>query len=309
MGIKNKSAVTVGLALLAMVFWGSIFSFIKLGYGAFGINTEKPADILMFAAIRFLVCGILVCAFCFLNRKKYTMPTKKDIFNISAMGFFQIFLHYTCTYIGLSMTASSKTALLKQLGTLLYVSLAFLFFKDEKFSIFKIIGVILGFGGIIAMNANGGAITFARGDLLIIAASFCTVISAVMSKKFVQHVSPVLVTGISQLFGGVMLMAVSLILGGTFPAFNLKAAAVLAYICFASITGYTLWYYVIGKIELSALFIIKFAEPVFACVFAALILGENIFKIQYLAGFLLISLGIVLGGRKQKENGTPEKSE
>ncbi|MBO7519391.1 MAG: DMT family transporter [Clostridia bacterium] len=309
MSIENRSVVTVGLALLSMVFWGSIFSFIKLGYKAFGINTEKPADILMFAAIRFLVCGILVCAFCFLNRKKYTMPTKKDILNISVMGFFQIFLHYTCTYIGLSLTASSKTALLKQLGTLLYVSLAFLFFKDEKFSIFKIIGVILGFGGIIAMNAKGGAITFARGDILIIAASFCTVISAIMSKKFVRHVSPVLVTGMSQLFGGVLLLAVSLVLGGAFPAFNLKAAAVLAYICLASIAGYTLWYYVIGRIELSALFIIKFAEPVFACIFAALILGENILRIQYLAGFLLISLGIVLGGRKQQESKAAEKTE
>lgn len=48
--------------------------------------------------------------------------------------------------------------MLKQLGTLLYVSLAFLFFKDEKFSWYKIIGVLLGFIGIIAMNANAAVI-------------------------------------------------------------------------------------------------------------------------------------------------------
>ena len=135
--MKDKNTFTLVIALLSMAFWGSLFSCIKLGYAAFAINTEKPADILLFAAMRFLICGILVSAFCFIKREKYGTPSKKDVFGISLMGFFQIFLHYTCTYIGLSLTARSKTALLKQLGTLLYVSFAFLFFKDEKFSIYK----------------------------------------------------------------------------------------------------------------------------------------------------------------------------
>ena len=45
------------------------------------------------------------------------------------------------------------------------------------------------------------------------------------------------------------------------------------------------------------MFIIKFAEPLFACLFGAIILGENIFKWQYLIAFLLISFGIVLGNK------------
>lgn len=308
--MENKNVSAVFLALLAMAFWGSIFSCIKLGYVAFSVNTEEAADILIFAAMRFLICGFSVCSFCLIKRGEYGLPSKKDVFRISAMGFFQIFLHYTCTYIGLSLTASSKTALLKQLGTLLYVSLAFLFFKDEKFSIYKIFGVLAGFCGIIAINANGGGISFARGDILIIAASVCTVVSAIMSKKAVKSVTPLWVTGISQLFGGTVLLAAGLIMGGGFPAFTFKACMILLYICAASIAGYTLWYYVQREIELSALFIIKFAEPVFACIFAAVILGENIFKIQYLSGFLLISLGIVLGGRKRKEEkvGTEESN-
>jgi drug/metabolite transporter (DMT)-like permease len=39
-------------------------------------------------------------------------------------------LHYAFTYIGLSSTDSSKTALIKQLGSLIYVCFAFLFFKN-----------------------------------------------------------------------------------------------------------------------------------------------------------------------------------
>lgn len=47
------------------------------------------------------------------------------------------------------------------------------------------------------------------------------------------------------------------------------------------------------------MYIIKFAEPLFACVFGAILLGENIFKIQYLLAFLLISFGIVLGNKSE----------
>ena len=48
------------------------------------------------------------------------------------------------------------------------------------------------------------------------------------------------------------------------------------------------------------MFIIKFAEPLFACLFGALILGENILKWQYLIAFLLISFGIILGNKSDK---------
>ena len=59
-------------------------------------------------------------------------------------------------------------------------------------------------------------------------------------------------------------------------------------------------YYVLRISELSKLFIIKFAEPLFACVFGAVILNEDIFKLQYLAAFILISAGIFIGHIRQR---------
>ena len=83
--------------------------------------------------------------------------------------------------------------------------------------------------------------------------------------------------------------------------FTLKSTAVFAYICTASISSYTIWYYVLKNNSLSKMFIIRFAEPLFACIFGAILLGENIFKIQYLLAFVLISVGIVLGNRSEAE--------
>ena len=54
---------------------------------------------------------------------------------------------------------------------------------------------------------------------------------------------------------------------------------------------------IVKKGELSKLFIIKFAEPMFACIFGALILGENVFSIQYLSSFFLICIGILVSNK------------
>lgn len=215
------------------------------------------------------------------------------------MGLFSIVLHYAFTYIGLSMTDSSKTALMKQLGALIYVCFAFLFFKNENFSILKIAGAIIGFGGIIAINYSSDGIAFSTGDIVIILASICVVISSVISKKSVEHNSPFWITGISQLTGGIILFVAALAMGAQMPVFTLESTAVFAYICIASVSAYTLWYYILKNNSLSKMFIIKFAEPLFACVFGAILLGENIFKLQYLAAFVLISLGIVLGNKSE----------
>lgn len=280
-----------------MALWGSLFPFIKIGYNAFNISANSIPDILMFASVRFITSGFMVCVICLLRKEKIATPKLKNAGNIIIMGLFSIVLHYTFTYIGLSTTDSSKTALIKQLGALIYVCFSFLFFKSEKFSFLKIVGAIVGFCGIIAINYNPDGITFSTGDTLIILASVCMVTANIISKKSVEHNSPYWITGISQLSGGIILFIAALCLGGEMLDFTLKSTAVFAYICTASIVSYTLWYYVLKSNSLSKMFIIKFAEPLFACVFGAVLLGENIFKIQYLSAFIMISAGIIMGNK------------
>lgn len=292
---------TISLALLVMALWGSLFTVVKIGYGAFNISSSSIPGIIMFASVRFIISGLVVCVFSFFRKEKIEAPKGKSIASIIMVGLFSIVLHYIFTYVGLSTTDSSKTALIKQLGSLIYVCFAFLFFKNEKFNIFKIIGAIIGFGGIIAINFNPNGISFSVGDILIIGASFCTVISNVLAKKYVEGNSPFWITGISQFAGGIILLIVAISMGAQMLTFTLKSTLVFTYICTASILGYTLWYYVLKTAALSKLFIIKFAEPLFTCVCGAVLLGENIFKIQYLLAFILISVGIILGNKSGAE--------
>lgn len=295
---KLSGLRTILLSLLVMLLWGSLYPCIKVGYKAFAINSTDIPSILMFAGTRFAICGVIICAIALIKKDKIEKPKKRSIGIILIVGLFSIILHYSFLYIGISTTDSSKTALIKQLGSLLYVCFAFLFIKSETFSIWKIVGAVVGFLGIIAINFNGNGVSFSSGDILIVFASVCTVIANILIKKIARNNSPFWITGISQFSGGLILMIVSLIMGGRMLTFNWQAFGVFAYICGASMAGYILWNYILKISDLSNMFIIKFAEPLFACIVSAIILKENIFQWQYLIAFVLISIGIIIGNQK-----------
>lgn len=281
-------------ALLVMLLWGTLFPMVKLGYSVYNIVTT--GDILLFAGIRFTICGGIICLYALIKDRNSYKTVNDSIVPVLLSGLFAITLHYAFTYTGLSLTDSSKTAILKQVGVLFYVCFSFIFFKEDKLTVKKLIAVLMGFAGIIAINTSSGGISFNVGDALIISASFCTVFSNVISKKALVNVKPVTMTGISQVFGGVILLIGGKILGGS-VSFDINNLYVMIYICLASIISYCIWFSVVKSGELSKLFIIKFAEPAFACVFGALILNENIFQLQYLIAFLLIASGIYISNK------------
>ena len=285
-----------------MLLWGSLFPMVKLGFSAYEVNST--ADILLFAGIRFVICGGVISIFAAIRDKESYCPIKGSIFPILLSGIFAIVLHYGFTYLGLELTDSSKTALIKQVGALFYVCFSFLFIKEDTPTVKKIVAAAVGFLGIVVLNISSEGVSFALGDLLILCASFCTVFSNAISKKVFVKVSPITSTGISQLFGGAVLLAVGFAMGGNVHFRWDSSLLIMVYICIASIVSYCIWFGIVKNGELSKLFIIKFAEPVFACIFGALILSEDIWKIQYLIAFLLISGSIWISNVKRKKQNT-----
>ena len=290
--MKNKNAQLLP-ALLTMVLWGTLFPMVKLGFSLSLVS--GIGDTLLFAGLRFLIAGAIIAAFSAIRDPKSYSQASGSILPILLAGAFAVILHYGFSYVGLTMTDSSKTAILKQTGALFYVSFSFLFIREDRPTVRKILAAIIGFIGIMALELNGGGgFKFAVGDLLIIVSSFCTVISNVICKGVFKKVSPVTATAISQFFGGAVLTVIGLILGGDIYLGTIASILTFAYIILASVVSYCVWYGGVKRGELSRLFIVKFTEPLFACVFSAFILGEDILKIKYLIAFLLISAGVVI---------------
>jgi len=295
--MKNKGLI---YSFIVMLLWGLLFPTVKMGYRAFGISSV--GDILSFAGLRFLICGILITAFAVVRNPQGVKELRKHWHMVLLSGLFAIILHYGFTYTALSLTDGSKTAILKQLGAVFYICFAALFFADDRLTWQKVIGLVLGIGGIVVINVDASGIKFQVGDLLIIAASFCTVFSNITSKKVFQYVEPILSTGVSQLFGGIVLLIVGLMSGGEIWTVVPKTGEqmmVLAVILMASIISYCLWFLIVQKEKLSKLFIIKFSEPLFAAIFGWILLGEDTLNANYIAAFILISAGIIVANLKK----------
>ena len=292
---KRKNALkTLLLALLVMALWGSLFPMIKLGYGAFNIVSSDIPTIILFAGMRFTFSGVILIAIVSSRSKCFDTPKKKEILPILLGALVTIILHYSFTYLALSIGEGSKTAIVKQICFLFLGCFAFLFDKNDKFTVNKVIAAILGFAGIIATAYDGTAIVFMLGDLLLLLASACSAAGTIISKKATQTVSPMKFVAYSQFFGGVVLLAVGVALGGRIAQINAKAVLTFLYICAASITAYTIWNMLLKSGSVSKLSIIKFTEPLFAVIFSGFILGENVLKLSYLVAMLLMLLSLIV---------------
>ena len=179
----NKKIKTTLQCIIVMMLWGMLFPLVKCGYTVFEINSSFAPNLLLFAGIRFLICGGVLMLFCIAKKQPLTVRTAKNKLHLLSVALFTVVLHYGCTYTGLGMVDSGKTALLKQLGALLFICFSFLFFKEDKFSLKKLAGAVLGICGIVALNTEALCFSLGAGELLIICASFCTVIANISSKK------------------------------------------------------------------------------------------------------------------------------
>ena len=295
---------TIVLALIVMLLWGSLYPSVKFAYREFGISGAFIPDLLLFAGLRFVVSGGLISLVCKGKKTSMGICAAKDWCSILLMGVVAIGLHYACSYVGLSYTDSSKTALLKQLGVLFFICFSFLFVKNEKFAIKKIVAALLGLCGIVVLNVSSLQIRLGIGEILIIFASVFTVISNVICKKFCSKINPLWMTGLSQLAGGGILTVVGFLLGGRLNSCSLAGVGIAVYILFATVVSYAIWYTVVQKNDLSYLFIIKLSEPIFSAVIGAAILEENVFTLQYGTAFVLVALAVVISNIKTKNKRT-----
>ena len=289
----KKSSVIL-LAFFVCLLWGTLYPMVKVCYNE--LNIVGIPSILLLVGVRFSVCGGAVTLFCFKKKSEKLAAVKGDFWMILAVGLFAIILHYGFKFAAMAVADSGRTAIVGQIGTLLYVCFSFLFFKDDKFSIKKVVAVLLGFIGVIVINlgSSGSGSLIGLGDVLVLISAVFYLASIIISKKVYSRVDDVVVTGVNQLFGGIVMLFAGICMGGTMSLREWYSGYALVYVCVASIASYVIWGKVLNAGLLSKLFIIKFAEPVFACIFGAILLGEDIFKLQYLFAFLIIAAGIVL---------------
>ena len=306
---QRANLIPILLALVVMMCWGSLYPVVKLGYAEFEIDTKYYPNLLLFAGVRFTVSGLLITLFLTGKNKAIpTVKTGKEWIGIALVALFSVMLNYSLAFYGLSIVESSKTALLKQAGALIFIVLSALLFKESKMTVGKGIGAVLGACSIVILNINQLGISMGFGETIIILSSFCTVTASVICKKMLKGTDAIVVTGYSQLIGGVVLLVIGLAFGGKVTIAEGSDWLLFGYMVVATCASYMIWYTIVQRYDLSKLFIVKLSEPLFAAIIGAIILPENIFQWHYLGAFLCIATAVVISNisltRKEKPQET-----
>ena len=297
--IFQRPLWVVVFALSAAMAWGWAYPLIKLGFAEFQITQLMTGSKMLFAGIRFILAGLIVLAIAAASRRRFAVAAGSSWLYVLLFALLNTGLHYYFFYVGLSYSDGARAAILNSLGTFMLVLLACLFFKSDKLTANKVIGCVLGFAGIMALNIGGaqggGGFPF-MGDGMIILNALCSALAGLMTRGLGKRVDVFVGTGYSLALGGVMLVVPGLLLGGTLPAVTLAGVGILLLLVSISALGFTLYNKLLTCNPVGKVAIFNSLIPVVGAVTSCMCLGEP-FYWKYVVAAGLATAGIYLINR------------
>lgn len=293
--IFQRPIWVVIFALTAAIAWGWAYPLIKLGFAEFEITSQMTGSKMLFAGIRFAISGIIILTIAKSVNRKFSVTKGVDWLYILVFSLMNTALHYAFFYIGLSHSQGARASILNSLSTFILVLLACMFFKSDKLTIKKIIGCIVGFTGVFALNfGNGDSGSFTMlGDGMIILNALCSAIAGLMTRGLGRRVDIFVGTGYSLTIGGVLLIIPSILIGGTLPNITIKGIIILSLLIVISSLGFTLYNKLLSCNPVGKVAIFNSFIPVVGVITSCLCLGEP-FYYNYIIAALLSADGIYI---------------
>lgn len=305
----NKKAVVEFSLFLVAIIWALNFSIIK--------SSLTEIDPLSFNGLRFVFAAAIIWLALFWKKQQFSIP-RKDWLPLLGMGLLGNLVYQGLFIIGIDYTLSANAAVM--LGTIpIWVALFSHFFKLEAMNLFKTIGVIFAFGGIVFIISGGekgfslSSDTFI-GDVIIILSAVVWGGFTILSKPFLSRYTPIQFSAIMSTIGCIVLFLVGL------PNMTVLEWGKVSYAAYGGVVysgllsigaAYIIWNYGIQMVGAVRTSTYQNLVPVLGLVFGIVLLNEQLSLLQYVGSALVIA-GIVLARWKRKKdkrnNQNPEKA-
>lgn len=271
------------MALLAVyVLWGSTYLAIKIG-----LATLPPFGM---AAIRFYCAGVLL--FIFLRLRGEALPTRLQLRNSSIMGALLLgggngMVCYAQQSVssGLAAVAVASMPLFAALFAGLYGH-----WPSRR----DILGLVVGFAGILYLNTGSEFLASPSGAIALVAAPMLWAFGSVWSRRQ-QLPSVWMSTAIQMLAGAVALTMMSLVSSETLAGkFTLEGWLAIAYlIVFGSLMGFTAYVYLLNTVRPALATSYAYVNPPIAIAFGVLLANEHFSMHEAIASAVILG-GVVI---------------
>lgn len=301
--LYQRPVWVVIFALTAAVAWGWAYPLIKLGFEEFGISRDMTGSKILFAGIRFAISGFIILAIAKATQRTFTVSKRIDWVYIVIFSLMNTALHYAFFYIGLSHSQGARASIFNSLGTFLLVLFACMFFKSDKLTTNKIIGCIIGFSGVLALNlgSNQGLNSEFNilGDGMIILNALCSAVAGLMTRGLGRRVDIFVGTGYSLAIGGVLLIIPGIAMGGSLPFITSEGIIILILLISISSLGFALYNKLLSCNPVGKVAIFNSLIPVVGVITSCLCLNES-FHYKYIIAAILSAAGIYIINRDKR---------
>ena len=304
---RMQSTFVVWLgALICCALWGSAFPCIKIGYQMFEIPQDAVATQILFAGLRFTLAGILVILIGSILSGNLLKINRQNALKILKLSLLQTVLQYLFFYIGLANTTGVKASIIEGVNVFIAIFVASLIFRQEKLTMGKLAGCLIGFAGVVLVNLNGNALDMSfhlNGEGFIFLSTVAYAFSSVYLKRYSKTENPVLLSGWQFISGGLVMTIMGLLMGGKITKVTATGIAMLFYLACNSAVAYSLWGILLKYNPVSRVAVFGFMNPVFGVILSAFLLGEReqASGIKSIIALILVSIGIYITAKVKEE--------
>jgi len=287
--MKEAKTTDILLLLLLGAIWGSSFFNIKIATYSY-----EPYTL---ALVRVIFATLTLLAVSFFYKVKIQAFSKKRWKIYALVGLCNIAIPFSLIAVGTNEVDSYLAAILMSTTPLTGSILAHIFTKNEKITLFKSIGIIIGFTGVLflffdKLILNESNYFFA---IVILVGSTFYSISGIIILKYLKKSGNINVTTSTLIWALIFLLPMSFIFEKPFSSTpTLFSTISLIYLGVVA-TGFAWWlrFKILAKNGLVFQTQVAYLIPIFGVIFGVLILNEQI-TWKILASLVIIISGIYI---------------
>jgi drug/metabolite transporter (DMT)-like permease len=285
--------------------WVMLITLATVWGGSFLFNAILVAElpVITIVAIRVTVAALALWGFARVTGRK--IPTRPQVWGaLLILGVLNNAIPFSLIVQGQTQITSGLASILNATTPLFTILVAGFFLTDERFSILRVLGVIVGFSGVILMvgpEALGGLGADFWAQLCALGAALSYGFASVFGRRFRElKVDPVMVATGQVTMSSLVLWPIALWIDGPQDILGLSFNAAvsmfgLAVLCTSF--AYIVYFLILERAGATNISLVTFLVPISAIILGVFVLGESIF-IKEIIGMTLIGLGLaIINGR------------
>ena len=285
--------------------WVMLITLATVWGGSFLFNAILVAElpVITIVAIRVTVAALALWGFVRVTGRK--IPTAPQVWGaLLILGVLNNAIPFSLIVQGQTQITSGLASILNATTPLFTILVAGFFLTDERFSVLRVLGVVVGFSGVILMvgpEALSGLGDDFWAQLCALGAALSYGFASVFGRRFRElRVDPVMVATGQVTMSSLVLWPIALWIDGPQDIMGLSfnaAASMFGLAVLCTSFAYILYFRILERAGATNISLVTFLVPISAIILGVLVLGESIF-IKEIIGMTLIGLGLaIIDGR------------